>query len=128
MRYTKEEIEICREIAEHYRKPIKQGDYYYYKPNKECVLNLISGGIFNEKLDFPLWTFEDARKWLGEKGEIGILILRYQQILGISHKGYLTTILVQYVGGNYYEAEGQTPLEAILKVVLAVMKEENGKN
>jgi len=130
MRFTKKEIALCKEIAHYYRKPIGFGDFFLdtdlRKPEVECCVDPSISDRYSKYLPFiPLWTFEDARKWLGERDKFGILILRYQVILRKKHKECLATV---YEKDKYYEAEGQTPLEAMLKVVLAVLEEENGKN
>lgn len=118
MNFTKTEIALCREIARYYRKPIGYGDWYYYKPNQECIPNIVRNGIFDEKLDFPLWTFEDAREWLKGKGFVYI-------DLSIQTRSSFISASTKLVTGKrkVKTAFGVTSLEAILKVVLAVSKE-----
>jgi len=130
MRFTKKEIALCKEIAQYYQKPIGFGDFFLdtdlKKPEIECCVDPSISDRYSKHRSFiPLWTFEDARKWLGERDKFGILVLSYQVILRKKHKQCLVIV---YEKGKYYEAESQMPLEAILKVVLILLKEENGKN
>jgi len=105
MKFTDEAIALCKEIANYYQKPIDKYDPVIANWSNVDIIGLLyskeDGRIMARNQYFypdkiiPLWTFEDAREWLGEKGEIGILILRYQLILRKKQKKHLTTILVQ---------------------------------
>jgi len=150
MKFTREEIRLCEEITRHYRKQIKYGDWYlmktskpeditdvnysYDKDGKRSRLNVrrqlrLLSICSPKALDIiPLWTWKDAREWLFSRSEVEVLTLRYYQILGISHKGYIAKVVILYANGRFYEAEGKTDTEAILKIVLAVLKEEAKKS
>jgi len=139
MRYTKKEIEICREIARYYQKPVRFGDWFIWSdipPINTNSPNLIDSyqlaDDLNERKEkdwFPLWTFEDAREWLFERGWRlnqhydgwscrGGRVPQKPDMVGLEFWSYENVLLPAFNG------RGKTDLEAILKVVLAVLKEE----
>jgi len=150
MKFTKEEIRLCKEIARYYRKPIKYGDWYLIKTTEYEDIDVNRSFDKNGKrrrisikktfqvcahcspklLDIiSLWTWEGAREWLRERNwylfEHGDWYLNKNEVLVRANP------LLDNGEFNYDVAIkrfGKTDLEAILKVVLAVLKEENGKN
>jgi len=134
MKFTDEEIRLSEEIARYYRKPINKyepviaswpgmGDLIgMLQSEKEGIVIAENSHLYPTEI-IPLWTWEDAREWLGEKGFIYVTLSIQPGRVFIS----ASTKLV--VGKRKVKtAFGVTSLEAILKVVLAVVKEENGKN
>jgi len=41
MKYTKEEIRLCKEIAKYYKKEIRPGDWIYWKDNEHREVTLV---------------------------------------------------------------------------------------
>ena len=90
MKYTETEISLCKEIAEHWRKPVTIDDLAYrvdrskvIRIDGDCYLTSVdgtklklkkferSGWCFEEMNStdwFPLWTWRDCREWLRERG------------------------------------------------------------
>ena len=115
MNFTKEEISLCKQIAEKHRKKVGHGDWYLL--NKALVLSVFP--VSNEK-DFysvrviPLWTISDCLEFFEKKGFQTFLIMELAKGWGCD--GYL--------GNKIYSGEGNTILEACLKAVLAVLEEK----
>lgn len=141
MKFTKEEISLCKLVAEKYRKEIKYGDWYltittnpldkddkeesvYFNTEKRTinpVEEMKKDRVFyNEYI--PLWTISDCLEFLRERG--------WKQ--GDMHfnenlKGGKTATIYTEVGddkGMFVKdmlKEGKTPLEACLKAVLAML-------
>ncbi len=136
MMVSKEEAKLCKEIAKYYEKPITEYEQVIASWPDDCmgdivgVLHSIKEGIVLAKNMYlypeeiiPLWTFEDAIEWLEEKGFIYITLSMQTRSSFIS-----ASTKLELGKRDVKTAFGTTPLEAILKVVLAVVKEENGKN
>ena len=75
MEFTKEEISLCKQIAERYRKEIVFGDWFYDEglkkttiytpyPHGEYTLNAKEQKRFNY---IPLWTISDCLEFLEER-------------------------------------------------------------
>ena len=139
MKFTKEEISLCKQIAKRYRKEIEFGSSVYQK-DKIYIVNririrktwtsyyLISKDVdeiamvdnekYRAKWEFliekftPLWTISDCLSWLDKIKDITLRIC--------SHPDFNQTT-VEYDDSEYY---GTTPLEACLKAVLAVLEEK----
>jgi len=145
MRYNKKEIELCNEIAKYYRKPVKYGDWIYLNQEKRLVDDVWLK-VDSERLSmpnqysyepiiienyFPLWTWEGAREWLREKGYLIYVMAEHPDFIYLSFK-IPHHIEKDYEGKKHYRfkrsseivTKGKTDLEAILKIVLAVLKEE----
>ncbi|MHA1225209.1 MAG: hypothetical protein ACTSPV_00535 [Candidatus Hodarchaeales archaeon] len=137
MKPSKEEIRLCKEIARRYRKPPRQGDWVFVEKYKNYflvvgVIRTKAGNQFeitneekfwdsdydDKQKYFPLWTWEDAREWLRKKGFVYIT-------LSIQTRSSFISASTKLVVGKrkVKTAFGATSLEAILKVVLAVLKE-----
>jgi len=149
MNFSKEEIALCKEIAKYYRKPIKKGDYiarevgelqipyieYVDIVNRDgdsLVVNAIENKIYRiyshsegfvingdyqvEHELIPIFTWQDAREWLKEKEYELVTLSGDEEIQIMFHKKathYLLTLCKQ----------SKTDLEAILKVILEILKE-----
>lgn len=126
MKFTKEEIELCRKIAERYRKErLEKGDWYILKliHGKEQI-RLHSNEnpwIINTKDYIPLWTLSDCLEWLRGKG---------CRLSG--HYDIADEIMISFSAATDSAMEklpevfdkGRTDLEVCLKIVLAVLEEE----
>ena len=137
MKFTKEEISLCKQVAEKYRKEIKCGDWILR--NGELRLNLdgklawLEDGkqdiiitITAKEEIIPLWTEHDCLEYL----EIECIPLKMQ----IKDDSYarLQGWRWRVSWGNPNAEEGKpwggsinapTLLEACLKAILAVLKE-----
>lgn len=71
MKFTKEEIDLCKEIVKYYRKPIDFADWFFDSELGRTGIHFHTM-ILNEDISnkIPLWTWQDAREWLKEKGKI----------------------------------------------------------
>jgi len=118
MNFTTEEIDLCKEIAKYYWKPIYFGDWFYDEELNRPAIHVYTM-ILNEYMSdrFPLWTWQDARDWMREKG------YTLETFSGDMH----IEIAFHKRGTHYLSSlnqDGNTDLEAILKVVLKILKEE----
>ena len=143
MKFTKEEISLCKQVAEKYRKEIKYGDWYI-----STLVNLVclwkSATPFNR--DFvnicepqgqadkiiPLWTISDCLKFLNKRDWNAVtLSWRMEQVGDNPEIAYC-----EIIHDNFYEVEdkkalnhvmdfeAKTLLEACLKAVLAILEEK----
>lgn len=137
MKFTSEEIALCREIGKYYRKPMNPGDWFYFEKynriefvddiffkNREIPLKGIQLSTptqypsYPEPIDyFPIWTWQDAREWLTRKRYW--FRLDYHPDCNPKYK----LQLFKNTLNSIYEEGGKTDLEAILKVILAILKE-----
>ena len=127
-KFTKKEISLCKQLAEKHRKKIGEGDWYIsesseYKTgwsspmlndNDYEPVKMKLTGIFDDKdrNDVPLWTISDCLEFLREKFER----LRFCDDKKLEVQIWLPD-------GFYYHV-GKTPLEACLKAVIEVLKNE----
>ena len=144
---TKKEKNLCEQIAKKYRKKIDIGDWLLRDKELGLVQDRKIDSVFNEWLIIhliaseevlesgcvrqddsdiiPLWTIFDCLEFLRKKG--------YRCAGGSENKDgtwwfSFTNTDKSIAGGFYYQGVGKTPLEACLKPVLAVVKEnKNGK-
>jgi hypothetical protein len=109
MKFNKEEISLCKQIAEKHRKEIKYGDWF-----------LNEGGFAKvwpyrhncERTDvIPLWTISDCLEFLQKKEDVIELVVTGKHLRWFCR------------WGNRKMRSGKTPLEACLKAVLAVLEE-----
>ena len=118
--FTKEEISLCKQVAEKHRKEVEARQYFYNNYLKKIQW---SGEKSLPKLSWaiPLWTISDCleflreREWrsysfaFNENGEI--------RELSIVHIPFKFKVEHQII------VKGKTLLEACLKAVLAVLEE-----
>ena len=138
IKFTKEEISLCKQVAERWRKPLKIFDpvigtylsgeefigYFHEELTKEksrCRLDEVMVGLCetakstNELI--PLWTISDCLEFLREKGWLVRDLIEYEGEFGTTFL-YQTTSEDKFINGD-----GKTALEAFLKAVLAVLEE-----
>jgi len=128
MEFTKEEISLCKQVAERHRRKIECGDWVVIDfPHLKETVTLFDTkwsdedtlGLYNYSTDefyekwFPLWTIFDCLEFLGEKYGSSIDLYKNDKVLGGQ---WLLKIAVKVWSGK-------TPLEACLKAVLAVFEE-----
>ena len=128
MKFTKEEISLCKQIAGKHRKEINLGDwiiqknktypevvYCIYTDDSELICTELE--VIYKKNCIPLWTISDCLEFLREKGWLVRDLIEYEGEFG-------TTFLHQSVSEEkFINGDGKTPLEAFLKAVLAVLEE-----
>ena len=132
--FTKTEIDLCRKVAEKWRKFSDEwGNYVYDEKNKEVVLIqrfirvkgkfVIFEDPAGEKEDvrhkcFPLLSISDCLEWLRADGREYDVVVDCLQ----------TAVIVKlYTPPPYqelvYKESAKTPLEALLRAVLAILEE-----
>jgi len=121
MKFTKEEISLCKQVAEKHRKLIEHGDWYFNE--RMGMTNFwFHFAPYQGKIFIPLWTISDCLEFLRDKGwnDIAIEIRPYyDDIKCFAERGEVDKGCERGVTG-----EGKTALEACLKAVLAVLEEE----
>ena len=125
MKFTKEEISLCKQVAEKHRKDIKYGDWYWSNSHNKPLIAIAGGFKANEQKHFgvfKIWTISDCLEFMKSKSFYG----------SISNVGsyYETYYKKMIIGENdedksikVYSGIVKTPLEACLKAVLAVLEE-----
>ena len=144
MKPTKEEISLCKQVAEKYRKDLKIGMYVWQELSKVvqmiCGLDEEERNIYlvvpetgNKKVVYwnnleggwltPLWTISDCLEFLAERG---FWIIGLQQDEDEFSFGYAETddLGMRTIEETHKWTEGNTPLEACLKAVLVVLEEK----
>ena len=70
MKFSKEEISLCKKITEKRRKEIKRGDWYWSKSHNKILLAIDGGFKINEQ-EFPgvfkIWQISDCLELLQTK-------------------------------------------------------------
>jgi len=121
--FTKEEISLCKQIAEKHRKVLRYGDWWKGKGEDVFLMNTLGGKLYPEnqhKDIIPLWTISDCLEFLKERYDdvnLGGIQSKWEvQIYDaydkVRHPKYLEDV------------RGKTPSEALLKAVLAVVEEK----
>lgn len=147
MKFTKEEISLCKQVAEKHRKDIEYGDWVYtYKKEITLVISPIGKldwsirnykvlpeqegrGFYcvheNKNEYIPLWTISDCLEFLKEKG--GFIVNAHDDT-GDSFSIEIETAPGHWKGTRWLKTRkkfiGKGLLEACLKAVLAVLEEE----
>ena len=125
IKWTKEEISLCKQVTEKYRKEIEYGDWYWSKSHNKPLIAIAGGFKANDQKHFgvfKLWTISDCLEFLRERDytitfhDLRVIYPELEQPISV-----VIYRLGQKVVKTYY---GETPLEACLKAVLAVLEEE----
>jgi len=114
MKFTKEEISLCKQVAEKHRKKIDWGEWALFNDKIHLVIDL----PVNEE-SIPLWTISDCLEFLKERNYDCILYSKSGQ-----SRWYLKFNIYPLVSSMEILNGGKTPLEVCLKAVLAVLEEE----
>ncbi len=132
MKLTKEEISLCKQVVEKYKKEIGKGDWVYYHGFRYLVedawiledmcplpeAKLVGhANIVEQSECIPLWTISDCLEFLREKCQDHVLLIHDKE-----------DEVEWFLWMDEYEktqqmGKGKTPLEACLKAVLAVLEE-----
>jgi len=134
MKFTKEEISLCEQIAEKYGKDIEYGDWFIFKEDPHCFPSVFYPEEHHtlKEVLFPLWTISDCLEFLEGKG--------FTYILYFYDKSSFDSEKVEKEwhkeGRGWYELSlfdsrkhenrlfmGKTRLIICLKAVLAVLEE-----
>jgi len=110
MKFTKEEISLCGQVAEKHRKPIKYGDWYEFRGN--IYLITVKHEPEMHDVSISLWTISDCLEFLREKKEV----------IELWRAGRGSNWICRIKSQKWWK--GKTPLEACLRAVLAVLEEE----
>ncbi len=129
MKFTQEEISLCKQIAEGYEKEIAGGDWLYFEDDIYLVLEIVKtfenldvyvtdcGQNISTDDDFsPLWTISDCLEFLGKKEIDYIFNFKHFKLGDWS----FTAEDRKY---KKVRGEGKTRLASCLKAVLAVVRD-----
>ena len=142
MKFTKEEVNLCKQVAEKWRRGIKKGDWinteegielvggpYFYLDGEEGELHKSVGGFLRGKYlgkYFPLWTISDCLEFLYQK-EVPLEIETRYDPWAVK-RGWKWHLWWGEPKDNVKpwgaSINAKTLLEACLKAVLAVLEEE----
>ena len=125
MKFTKTEIDLCREIAEKHKKyywrPFKYGTWYEYKNHPYLITSQPESEMSSEIT--ILWTISECLEFLKKKINYFQLKFTRKKKFDKRFKFYYRKNWIKPV--YYY---GKTPLEALLKAVLAILEETSKEN
>ncbi len=135
-KFTSTEIDLCKKIAEKERMQINKGDWIIEIDRADIPLLVIdiqleyltlSLGyesthrvLSKRKEVVPLWQEHDCLEWLREKG------YRVMTDEDLTESDPFKAKCYGHGGKRAYYRYGKTPLEALLRAVLAVMEEATG--
>ena len=122
MEFTKEEISLCKQVAERHRKEVEYGDWFIMPADPHLFPTILEASPAHKlwkseinKKAIPLWTMSDCLEFLQEKTDEVDVIELWRT--GKKLKWFCRL-------ENHKWKAGKTPLEACLKAVLAVLEEE----
>lgn len=125
MKFTKEEISLCRQVAKKHRKDIKYGDWYWSKSYNKPLLAMDYGFKIKEQewsQVFKIWTISDCLEFLDKHTNDWSLDKDVDEEGKQTGKFCLWWMPSPKHKDSY--RIGETRLEACLKAVLAVLEEE----
>lgn len=128
MKFTKEEVSLCKQVAERHRKDIEYGDWMIIEGDPHVVPTLFIGQDFpkTKRTMLPLWTITDCLGFLKEKG-YRVRLDEDKDVELINKTIELDPFSVSCYGHKSKRSffrYGKTLIEACLKAVLAVLEEE----
>ncbi len=120
MKFIKEEISLCKQVAEKHIKKVKYGEWYLL--NGKPILCAYANEGFHKSLEaenkiIPLWTISDCLEFLCKEKDYQIEIKR------VSNSWFIEIWKIGHKAESIKEWR-PTLLEACLKAVLAVLGEE----
>jgi len=138
IKLTKEEVSLCNQVAERYRKDLHYGDWYIDTCKNSTPL--VAGSVQIKKLKVgyeitklvqnnkkvtPLWTISDCLEFLRERGFTIIQACEHpmsnEWIVEVNP--YFSNA-VKIMGHKSFDVRGDTLLIACLKALLTVLEEE----
>ena len=116
--FTKEEISLCKQVAEKHRKEMREGDWIAHVNSDEpnLVRDKESIPYLNNEFQVPLWTISDCLEFLEKEG--------FNQ--DFHFKRFKNGNWSFTAEDNKYKkvrGEGETKRASCLKAVLAVLVE-----
>ena len=125
MKFTKEEISLCKQVAKRYMKPLEYGSWYEFEGNMYLVVSK-DGGVMDDTVT-PLWTISDCLEFLEKKGYGRIISFIHYIFLQFGNRCWTFTAENIITSNNFKRARGEkanTKLEACLKAVLVVLEDK----
>ena len=119
MKPTKEEISLCKQVAERHRKDIEYGDWFEFKGDI-----LLQKSMHRPEMSdrcTPLWTISDCLKFLREEGFMVRLIEYEHYRTGIKR---IECNCYGHKTKRAFSEQGDKDEEAYLKAVLVVLEEK----
>ncbi len=125
MKFTNEEINLSKKVAGRHIKEVKYGEWYLL--NDKPILCAYANKGFHKYLEekdaiIPIWTISDCLEFLRERA------IYLESLCQTDECEYMFAICERddlgLVKGATRLFEGETPLEACLKAVLAVLEED----
>ena len=122
MKFTPEEISLCKQVAERHLKDVPRGGWYLPR-EKDTEPELATINICSIKSNplfkgaIPFWTISDCLEFLRKKG--------YTLEQHFEDDGFIHVALCD--AGSEVKGRGDTDLEAFLKAVLMMLEEEEKK-
>ena len=126
MKFTNEEISLCKQIAGKHRKEINEGDWYININLGNISFLCQHGSVLDPNEAVPLWTISDCLEFLNKK-RFAVENLHQPgwknwSIL-VKHENVLHINDAKWTGKELEIRSSKTPLEACLKAVLAELEE-----
>ena len=120
IKFSEEEISLCKQVAEKYKKDIKSRQYFYN--NHLEKIQWSEKGQPKAKWAIPLWTISDCLEFFGERA------FYLEGLCQIDECEYELCISEMDDMGVVRHSErrfqGTTKLEACLKAVIEVLNKE----
>jgi hypothetical protein len=124
MKFTKEEISLCKQVAKKHRKVIEYGIHLY---DEFKDFGFVYVDTYFQRLNIAktpndyiqIWTVSDCLEFLRDRCKDHVLLI-HEEGLEDDEEWYLW--LDEYKETQQWD-KGKTPLEACLKAVLAVLEE-----
>jgi len=123
---TKKELNLCKQIAEKYRKEIKYADWYWSTSYNEPLLATDGGFRIKEQEHhgvFKIWTISDCLEFLKEKNRWVRMDTRPKEEGSTTRIWIFSEFNLEEAWIKHPSYDGKTPLEACLKAALAVLEE-----
>ena len=140
MKFTKEEISLCKQVAEKYRKEISDGDWFlrndmkfeyalFLRVGKDLITGYIQGEIcfmddmsnVDIKKAIPLWTISDCLEFLRKEGFMVRLVEHEHYRTG---KKSIECICYGHETKRDFSEQGDKDEVACLEAVLVVLEEK----
>ena len=135
MKFTKKEVSLCKQIVEKYRKDIYRGDWYLPRKKDDqpelATMNIfhIDKGLFKDAI--PLWTISDCLEFFKERN-LQLSLNHFKELrTDYRNEGWRIQLWKDGESQAFYsdysteiKPKNETPLEACLKAILAVLGKE----
>jgi len=123
MKFTKEEISLCKQIGEKHRKEVEYGDWFIMPADPHLFPTILESSPTHKlwkseinKKAIPLWTISDCLEFLRKRGF---------SCFHVDFDGDEVTLAVDNLrDGISAKFLAKTVLATCLKAVLAVLEEE----